>query len=267
MDFFEILRQIMLPNKDNGLYFTNTQRLEKINALLWYSKYKRVNADGLFALYSVKPICEIKSPILISSHIDCVMNSFFTKENDEKTIIGTYDNCITNAAVLTLMLGGKLRDDVIVAFTGDEERDSKGAMQLCAYLRKNKINPLVTIVLDVTDMGWNEADFTVENNFWLDPLGQKIIGAASSLDAMWKFVPSDLDDIPNYIPSRNVILEEAEADESWEYDEEELECFSLCIPVRGDMHSESGVLAKKSSCLKYVNALKAIANGLAEQKK
>lgn len=265
MEFLEILRQIMLPNKDNGIFFTNTQRLEKINDLLWYSKYKRVNTDGLFVLYSAKPISEIRSPILISSHIDCVMNCFFTEEHDENTIIGTYDNCITNAAVLTLMLNGSLRDDVIVAFTGDEECNSRGATQLCDYLCKNKIKPLATIVLDVTDMGWNEADFTVENNFWPDSLGCKVINAVSDLDAVWNFVPSDVDSIPGYVPSHNVIFEEAEPDESWDYDEKAFECFSLCIPVKGDMHSNNGVLARKSSCFKYISALNAIANGLSER--
>ena len=262
MDFFEILEQIMLPNKDNGVSFTDTRRLEKIDELLGQSKYRRVNTDGLFVLYAKKPLCEIASPILISSHVDCVMSCFFTREKDEETIIGTYDNCLTNAAVLTLMLDDSFHDDVIVAFTGDEECDSKGAIQLCRYLRRNKAEPKATIVLDVTDMGWNDADFTVENNFWGDTVGRRIIRGAASLCVPWKFVPSDPDDVPGYVPRMCVIYEEAEADESWDYDEEELECFSLCIPVMGDMHSNQGVLAKKRSCLRYIDALNTIADML-----
>ena len=264
MDFFDILRQIMLPSKDNGLYFTDTQRLEKINDLLLHTGYKRLNTEGPFVLYSLKPLDEIRSPIVISSHVDCVMTRFFTRENDEETMIGTYDNCLTNSAVLTLMLEGSLHDDIVVAFTGDEECNSNGAIRLCDYFRKNNIEPLATIVLDVTDAGWDEADFTVENNFWCDALGRKIINEASRLDAPWKFIPSDPDDVPTYVPPHNVIFEEAEADESWEYDEQNVACFSLCIPVKGDMHSNQGVLVRKRSCLKYVYALNTIANRLTE---
>ncbi len=268
MKFFEILEEIMLPSHDNGEVFTNTQRIEKIDALLKNSKYRQVNCSGLFYLYAAKPLSEIHDPILVSTHIDCVMTEFFTKEKGEDLILGTYDNCITNAAIVSLMLRGNLPDDVLIAFTGDEEDDSNGATQLVEFLSGRKQIPAVTIVLDVTDMGWgNNAPFTVENNFWEDNLGRNIICLAESRSHSWKFVPSDVDDIPTYVGRQYVIYEEAGADESWEYDEYDWDCFSLCLPIHGPMHSNAGVLARKTSCLAYTGFLEYILQALSKREK
>lgn len=266
MEFFELLEAISLPNRDNGTKFTNTQRIEMIDALLWNSQYRRINPQGLFFLYAAKPLQEITNPVLISSHIDCIdhMTTLFSRDQGNGMILGTYDNCITNAAVLQLMLEGRLPDNVLIAFTGDEERNSNGAGQLTEFLSRKKKIPVATIVLDVTDMGWNEmAAFTVENNFWSESLGHQVVLCAAETGATWRFVPSDEDDIPRYIASGCIIPEEAECDESWEYDEHNWPCFSLCIPIRGPMHSSVGVLARKDSCHIYMDVLARIAACLA----
>ena len=49
-------------------------------------------------------------------------------------------------------------------------------------------------------------------------------------------------------------------DESWDYDEENIKCFSLCIPVGGDMHSDEGVFARIRSLKEYVEVLWVLAN-------
>ena len=266
MDFFEILEAIALPNRDDGSKFTDTRRIEKIEALLWNSGYRRVNPQGLFFLYAPKPLEEITNPVLISSHIDCVnqMSTLFSRDCGDGMVLGTYDNCITNAAVLRLMLEDRLPDNVLIAFTGDEEREARGAAQLVQFLSGMKKTPAATIVLDVTDMGWEEkAMFTVENNFWEDSLGCQVVNCAEETGANWRFVPSDEDNIPNYVNPARVIPEEAECDESWEYDESHWPCFSLCIPIYGPMHSSEGVLARKESCRVYVDTLAQMAESLA----
>jgi len=268
MDFFEILKNMMLPNRDNGMEFTNTERIEKITALLQESKYRKVNEDGLFLLYAADQIAKIEHPVLISSHIDCVeeITGFFSKEYGDDMILGTYDNGITNAAVLYLMLTGKMPNNVLVAFTGDEECSAAGARQVVDYLTKRQKKPVVTIVLDVTDMGWDaQVDFTVENNFWDDNLGKKIIGTVQLASSRWRFVPSDEENVPQYVGHPYVIYEEAEEDESWEYDEHNWTCFSFCLPTCGPMHSNEGLLARKSGCMRYMEGLAAVADALAKE--
>lgn len=259
MDFLELLERLSVPNRDNGVRFTETDRFDAINALLWNSRYRRINPDGLFFLYAAKPLDEICDPVLISSHIDCVMPRLFSREQDQDLLLGTYDNSITNAGILWLMLENALPDNVLVAFTGDEERSSHGAAQLVRYLTDQNKKPAVTLVLDVTDMGWEDgADFTVENNFWSDGLGHRVVGAAEATGACWKFVPSDVDEIPSFVEPSLVIAEEATEDESWEYDEYDWNCFSLCLPVDGPMHSSAGVLARKAGVQAYIQALRNI---------
>lgn len=267
MDFFDILEYVMVPNRDDGSRFTQTDRIERIHELLWNSRYRRVNPDGLYLLYALKPLKQIERPVVLSTHIDCVpaMTRLFTEDRGDGFIRGTYDNAITNAAVLWLMLENRLPDNVLVAFTGDEEEDSRGAVQLVRDLSRVGKKPAVVAVLDVTDMGWEEAaDFTIENNFWTADQGRHVIAAAMGSRGSWRFVPEDEDEIPAYVPREFVIPEEAEPDESWEYDEQDQPCFSLCLPVCGPMHSSQGVLARKNSCLRYLEALEQIARAMAE---
>ena len=56
--------------------------------------------------------------------------------------------------------------------------------------------------------------------------------------------------------------EEAESDESWAYDEKGIPCFSLCLPVEGNMHRNSGVLVSREAVRGYVSALEGLLRGL-----
>ena len=49
--------------------------------------------------------------------------------------------------------------------------------------------------------------------------------------------------------------DERSADESWAYDEKGIPCFSLCIPVEGNMHRNAGVLTSRESVRGYTCAL------------
>ena len=250
-----VLKRIMRLCRDDGEKFTVTDRLDEIRQVLSGSPYWLVNRDGLFHLYAAHPIEEIKGPVLlVSTHVDCEANitKCFCEDIGDGFLKGTFDNAATNAAILSLMLKGALPDNVIVAFTGDEERDSKGASETVEYLRSIGLTVEMAVVLDVTDMGWDEgADFTVENNYWQESQGRRVIEKVKLLNAKWRFVPEDTDDIPTYVPKERVIACEAEADESWELDEMDVPCFSFCLPVKGCMHSNAGVLARKASLAKY----------------
>ena len=195
--------------------------------------------------------------VLVSSHVDCErgITCCFWEDAGNGLLRDTFDNAATNAAVLSLMLGGTLPDSVIVAFTGDEEEDSRGIVETVKFLRSKAVGIDLAIVLDVTDMGWNEqADFTIENHFWDDACGRRVIERVSRLPTEWRFVPEDPDDIPLYVPPGRVIHVEAEADETWDLDELDVPCFSLCLPVKGNMHSDRGVLARRDSFSSYCAA-------------
>ena len=184
----------------------------------------------------------------------------YTEELPDGLMRGTYDNSITNAALLHTMLEGRLPCNVLAAFTGDEECFSQGANDVVAFARKH-LNLHHVVVLDVTDMGWEqEADFTIENNFWGEALEKAVIASAEESGYKWCFVPSDEDYIPINIDYERVIPVEAEEDESWEYDEHDVACFSLCIPVFGEMHSNKGVYARQKSFERYTYMLEKIAN-------
>lgn len=259
MDLIQILESVSVINRDNGNRFTQTDRLDSIARLLNSSRYQKINDSGLFHLYACKPVYELdQDVILVSSHVDCErsIRSCFSKVLNEDYLLGTYDNSITNAAIVSLMLSGQLPDSVLVAFTGDEEEEQTGASDLVNFLEKNHLKVRHIFVLDVTDMGWNEnADFTIENDFWEDDVGREIISAAEASGYAWKFVPEDPDEIPDYISSMRVIPEEAWEDESWKYDDYDLSCCSLCLPVSGEMHSDAGVLVRTQSFSRYTQVL------------
>ena len=264
-----LLKEINVLCRDDGKQFTDTRRLEVIEKELRESEYV-LKKGNLFRLYSKKPVSEIKGKILlVSSHVDCEkdIKKCFSRNETAEMLRGTYDNSITNAAILALMKEGTLPEAVIVAFTGDEEIESGGAKEVAKY-RKKKNKKFQAVVLDVTDAGWEEdADFTVENNFWNKKTGQRVCDTADELGYPWLFVPKKRKKRPDYIPKNRVYSEEAEQDESWEYDEQNVKCFSLCLPVYGEMHSDKGVLARKQSFIHYVEMLNRVCHSLCVRKK
>ena len=121
MSLLDVLERLSVLNRDDGFRFTNTERLDAIASLLRGSAYSKVETNGLFHLYSSKPVKTIKEPVLIvSSHVDCQKNitkCFLSTGYSSDTILGTFDNAITNASIVYLMLYGNLPENVLVAFT------------------------------------------------------------------------------------------------------------------------------------------------------
>ena len=264
MDLISVLKQVSVLNRDNGAVFTNRERLDAIALLLRGSGWDRVEADGLFHLYAQKPVAALgKHVLVVSSHVDCQrgISRCFTRVIDDDTLLGTFDNAITNAAIVYLMLAGRLPEDVLVAFTGDEEEDSRGAKDVSRFIRKNDLRVLNLFVLDVTGEGWgSKADFTVENDFWEESFGKKIIDLVKQTGCTWYYVPAEPDEIPGFIPKDRIIPMEADEDESWEYDEADLPCFSFCLPVKGEMHCDAGTLARTASFQRYTKVLERMLN-------
>lgn len=61
------------------------------------------------------------------------------------------------------MMNDMLPENTVVAFTGDEERDSNGAVQALLALGRMGCTVSVAIVQDITNVGWERGVlFTIE---------------------------------------------------------------------------------------------------------
>ena len=256
-DEIEILKRISVVNRDNGIRFTEMTRLNVIAKMLEGTAYHLLNEEGLFHMYGKLPLESYENALLLSTHVDCESNitRCFTKVQDDGTLVGTFDNMLTNAAALTLMLRDELPDNVIVVFTGDEEENSVGAIQAGRFLEDNDID-FMAIVLDVTDAGYGVADFTIEKTFWNKEIGKLVISVAKSLGDRWRFVPEEDEPIPKYVPRSKVVAGDEEAsDESDTYDDLDIKCFSLCTPTSGDMHCDVGINTRVDVFRAYIHAV------------
>ena len=241
--FLKILQAVTVSSRDDGEHFTDTTRVEAIEALLDGSGYEQLHKGPLSLLYGRRRPTKGERVVLVSSHIDCVFSRCFCADRGE-TLHGTFDNSYTNAAVIWNMLHGKFADNVIVAFTGDEEQDSRGAVEALCALGLMQCSVAFAIVLDVTEEGWrHDALFTIEND-----LGVDIFTAHRLVELLRPY------------NGRYYYVHNAEPDESWDYDEYGVPCFTLCAPILGDMHSDEGVLLRKASFPAYADFLSQAAN-------
>ncbi len=252
MEYAELLNRLTVDCKDDGARFLRKDRMQEIKSLLNNSGYELLEEGNLSLLYG-KPVGEGDAyRALISSHVDCVYINCFAKDESDICWKGTFDNSATNAAVVDLMLRGELDTSVLIAFTGDEEKDSAGAVEIIQTLNRMECRIDRAIVLDVTNEGWeDEAAFSIENDRGFDILtGYHIVGLLQASNTPCVFV------------------HEAEPDETWEYskgsgsDMPGIPCLSLCLPVRGNMHGEDGVLLRKSSIAPYEDILRNLANAV-----
>ena len=68
--------------------------------------------------------------------------------------------------------------------------------------------------------------------------------------------------IPDFVPRRNLIPVEADCDESDDYDDEKVYACSICVPVKGEMHCNDGVLMYADAFRTYTETLGEILCGL-----
>ena len=241
-DFFDILRTVTVDCKDNGECFTVTDRVAVIERMLENTEYKLISRQPLALLYAKRQVREGNRVLLISSHIDCLHGDCFCSD-DGDSLRGTFDNSFTNAALLWNMLHDKLPDNVVVAFTGNEESNSQGALQTVVALGQMGCEVAAALVLDVTNEGWeSSAFFTLENDLGIDILtGYNIISSLEQYGGRFAFKH-------NALP-----------DESWDYADYGIPSLTLCVPVDGDLHSDAGVMLRKESALEYCNVLSLLA--------
>ena len=244
-DFFDILTTVTVDCKDNGECFTVTDRVALVERILENTDYKLISRQPLALLYAKRQLHEGDRVLLISSHIDCVYDNCFCADEGE-CMRGTFDNSFTNAALLWNMLQDRLPDNIVVAFTGNEESDSQGAVQAVVALGQMGIEVSAALVLDVTNEGWeSSALFTLENDLGIDILtGYNLVSSLEQYGGRFAFKH-------NALP-----------DESWDYADYGIPSLTLCVPVGGELHGDAGVLLRKESATEYCNVLPLLAGVL-----
>ena len=245
---FSLLREVTCDCKDDGQNFTVTDRIDVIKQALHGTAYKLLAEDGLFLLYGKRTIQPDSDVILISSHIDCVFTRCFCQE-EEQYYRGTFDNSFTNAALLLEMQQDAFPDNVVIAFTGDEEKDSGGAIAVNVYLTRLACRIKFAVVLDVTLAGWESHKlFAIENDLCIDLMtAHQLVELLKPYQGQYEF------------------LHLAEPDETWDYADYGIPCLTLSAPVSGGMHSDEGVIVKKDTFRVYRDVLSLLVNGLAEK--
>lgn len=243
----DLLRQIQLPCYDNGTRFTETAKLDRISEILSGNPYSAIRIQGdLFHLYSQRPLESLDplSVVVLSTHADFVkdIKDPFVCEKQNGVLLGTFDNSATNAAALSLMLAEVLPHNVLVAFTGNEEYGMRGARGLDKYLVSVFGCHPFYFSLDVTNIGYGEKQFSIENTFSLP---------AEALDKIIKLAKET--GLSGYL------YPEALADESDEYNRCGAFGCSLCVPTKGPMHSDKGCKMERSAYLGYIQVVGNIA--------
>lgn len=256
---FERIRDLTVPCTDDGHKFVKCERLDRIASLLDNSSYQCMADRLLTRIYSHQDFDSSKPYILISCHVDSLYGTYFAEQRDG-VFTGTFDNSACNAVLVEAMLANGLPPQALIAFTGDEEEDSKGADQTIEALTDGGLrpSPQMVMVLDLTEEQFGKCSFTIENLF----VSRDAEGAVlrfENKNKLGKFLQE--------IVGPAVILIDAEADESWQYDEHNLNCFSLCLPCKPlgpDMHHDRGVAIREDAAVAYLQVLTLLANGICQ---
>ena len=262
-----VLDRVNVASSDDSRRFLDTTRLDAIECVLReaQSQWTLAASGPLFRFYARAGSSTADHPVLVSSHADSTYAKHFHEPlEDPVELLGTFDNSITNALVLELMLADHLPENVLVAFTGDEESESRGAAEVIAHLRGAGRLPRAVIVLDITDDRFYGSPCTLENYF-----ANGTLGLPTSETEFLDLLRGAFD---RHVPS--VHHDDAWADESWRYEEEGVHVVSLCVPTTpadpGDhgtdwMHSSAGVRIRADLLPVFGDSLARVARVLAER--
>lgn len=254
--------------------FIDISRIEAIRKELKDSEYQETySQEGCYSLWSKVPLSELPPDVLIiSSHIDTVpeiTNCYSNLNEDNGVLHGTYDNMITNTASVIMMKEQDFPDNVVFAFTGEEETGrTLGAKNVAKLLASE--HRLICIALDVTYEGFNNNSlYTVENFIECGkgaPLGANKKDALNRLARMITdmepdtertitFVMANKRHVPTQLPKELFSKNNGMYDEAYAYRDEGFVTMSVCIPTDGDMHSNSGLKCKQPVFEGYILSL------------
>ena len=254
--------QFTVPNADDGEMFLETARLELIRESLAASAYHPLADLPLSKIYKHAEFRGSRPLILLSCHIDSIYKTYHTSRCGGE-LLGNYDNSACNALLVEAMLHNLLPPQALVAFTGDEEDEGRGADQTIGILRQENLFARVemVIVLDLTEEHYRSHSHTIENIFVRKDRSGSLLKFASK---------RDLEHYLSASVASPAFVNHAAPDEAWQYHKHDLNCFSLCLPCRvlgADMHDDPGVAITEDSILAYVQTLARLTESVARDLK
>lgn len=260
---FHFIKKLTVPSTDDGKQFIHRERRDRITESLRISPYTCWGDLPLASLYRHQDYREERPAILLSTHIDSVYHQYYCRCSD-KEIHGTFDNSVTNAIALYLMLQNRLHPQVLVAFTGNEEEDSLGASQIVEFLQQRDslfLNMELVITLDLTEEDFEKSDFTIENLYIRrkPPFSRLTFSRRKEMQEYFKRICGS--DAIRFIW-------DAEPDETWTYREYNVNCITFCLPcglIGKDMHSDKGVKIIQSAVTNYTDSLESFTCDLLNQ--
>jgi hypothetical protein len=244
--------ELTVPCTDDGARFVQTDRLERIRAALAGSPFRCLGDLPLAAIYCHRSFQPARPTVLVSNHIDSVYRRYFCASQGTE-IKGTLDNSACNAVAVELMLADVLPVQTLVAFTGDEEEDAAGVDQTLSFLQEHQSifwNLEVVIVLDVTEEFYETEHFTVENYF----IERENQGSYLRFGRRREFKQYLID----MLGRKPALVKDSEPDESWQYEDHDLNCFLFGLPCRllgADMHDDDGLAVLQDSLAVYAETL------------
>ena len=275
-----IIEQVASMCRSNQNNFVVEDRLNIISDLLSSTSYHEIVHGNLCRMYSKVPIEQIPDAcILVSTHVDTVnsIQSCHSSLNEETGIYtGTYDNAGTNAAAVIIMREENLPNNVVFAFTGDEETGAcKGAREAAATLIQAGKHPFC-IALDVTYEGfYNNYLISVENlvpaanafeeRSALKKIGKLLMSLEPDDTQTFQLIKKGPNHVPKNLPKEYVAPSCGMVDEAFAYANMGCPTMSLCVPCgNGGMHSQSGVKIKAPVMEGYILSLSSILYKMAD---
>ena len=147
MTDIEIMQALCVLSYSNPSGFTTDEKRAVIRELLKDSGYTE-HKGTLTSVWTKSDNIEV----LVSTHIDMVhaITQPFAELNDG-AYVGTWDNLITNSAIVSLMMEGAFADNVALAFDGEEESCSFAGLREALCHLENMQMPLKHVITtDVT---------------------------------------------------------------------------------------------------------------------
>jgi hypothetical protein len=243
MTDIEIMKALCVPSYSNSSGFTEDEKRTVMRELLKDSGYTEY--EGTLTSVWTK---SDNITTLVSTHIDMVhaITRPFAELNDG-IYSGTWDNLITNSAIVSLMMEGAFADNVALAFDGEEESCSFAGLREALYHLENIQMPLKHVITtDVTHEAYESGvAVSIENMNSNEEEHEDMFSKITQVFGEDYHIPTF------GAPDEAYLLKRLDT---------HIPGFSYCIPSSGPMHSNMGMTVEEDVYIRYRDGLAKLAN-------